>query len=78
METTTAVRIKAHQTELHAQRMADGLKKWQDGKGEGDDSRNKVVKKYESYKREEQLPRAVEDRRVSFQGSRRNGKADGA
>jgi len=49
---------------LHAQRKADGLKKWEDGKGEGDDGRNKVIKKYESYKREEQLPRAVEDRRV--------------
>ncbi|WVQ82770.1 FACT complex subunit SPT16 [Cryptococcus sp. DSM 104549] len=61
---TTAEKIKANQERLHAQRAADGLKRF-----EGDDSgkggaQTKVVKRYESYRREEQLPRAVEDRRI--------------
>ncbi|KAK4688063.1 FACT complex subunit SPT16, partial [Tremellales sp. Uapishka_1] len=63
-ENTTAERIKAHQAELHAQRKAEGLKKWEGGNGGDDDSRRKVIKKYESYKREEQLPKYVEERRI--------------
>lgn len=64
VEQTTAEKIKANQARLHAERQEAGVKKFKkggDGKGDGKD---KVVKKYESYRREEQLPRAVEDRRV--------------
>lgn len=65
IESTTAQRIKAHQAELHAQRKADGLKKWANGgTGKGNDN-DKVVKRYESYRREEQLPPNLQDRRVS-------------
>lgn len=64
IESTTAQRIKAHQSELHAQRKADGLKKWANGgTGKGNDN-DKVVKRYESYRREEQLPPNLQDRRV--------------
>ncbi|GFZ43528.1 FACT complex subunit SPT16 [Saitozyma sp. JCM 24511] len=64
VEQTTAEKIKTNQDRLHKQRHDDGLKKWaQGGSGKGS-GENKVVKRYESYRREEQLPRAVEDRRV--------------
>ncbi|KAL1410609.1 FACT complex subunit spt16 [Vanrija albida] len=64
IESTTAQRIKAHQAELHAQRQAEGLKKWANGSGANDGSRDKVVKRYESYRREEQLPSIVQERRI--------------
>ncbi|KAK6905729.1 FACT complex subunit SPT16 [Kwoniella mangroviensis CBS 8507] len=63
-EQTTSEKIKANQARLHAQRNADGVKKWEKGGKGKDGSQDKVVKRYESYRREEQLPRAVEDRRV--------------
>ncbi|WWC58713.1 FACT complex subunit SPT16 [Kwoniella dejecticola CBS 10117] len=64
VEQTTSEKIKANQARLHAQRNADGIKKWEKG-GKGKDGEgDKVVKRYESYRREEQLPRALEDRRV--------------
>lgn len=64
IESTTAQRIKVHQSELHAHRKAAGLKKWANGGKGGDEGRNKVIKKFESYKREEQLPSIVQERRI--------------
>ncbi|KAK8865948.1 FACT complex subunit SPT16 [Kwoniella newhampshirensis] len=64
VEQTTSEKIKANQVRLHAQRNADGLKKWEKGGAGKDGSQDKVVKRYESYRREEQLPKGVEDRRV--------------
>lgn len=64
MVSTTEQRIKAHQAELHAQRKADGLKKWAHGGGANNDDQSKVIKRYESYRREEQLPNTVQDRRI--------------
>lgn len=64
IESTTAQRIKAHQAELHAHRKAAGLKKWANGGKGGDEGRDKVVKKFESYKRDEQLPSIVQERRI--------------
>lgn len=64
VESTTAQRIKVHQNELHGQRKADGLKKWANGGSGKDNSNNKVIKRYESYRREEQLPSIVQDRRI--------------
>lgn len=64
VESTTAQRIKAHQAELHAKRKQDGLKKWANGGKGGDGSGNKVTKQYESYRREEQLPAIVQERRI--------------
>jgi nucleosome binding factor SPN SPT16 subunit len=66
IDATTAQRIKTHQIELHAAKKAEGLKKWEDGTGAKDGGAGKVVKKYESYKREEQIPRSAEDRRVGL------------
>ncbi|KAL7419533.1 FACT complex subunit spt16 [Cryptotrichosporon argae] len=63
-ESTVAQRIKAHQAELHSARQKEGLAKYASGKGTGDDDKSKVVKKHESYRREEQLPSIVQDRRI--------------
>jgi hypothetical protein len=65
VEQTTSEKIKANQLRLHAQRQADGIKKWENGGKANQGDKDKVVKRYESYRREEQLPRQVEDRRVS-------------
>ena len=65
VEQTTTEKIKENQHRLHSQRQADGLKKWANGAGAKANGQDKVVKRYESYRREEQLPRAVEERRVS-------------
>ena len=65
IEQTTAEKIKANQARLHAQRNADGLNKWANGGGGDKAGQDKAVKRFESYRREEQLPRAVEERRVS-------------
>ena len=66
VEQTTAEKIKANQSRLHAQRQTDGLKKWENGGKANQGDTDKVVKRYESYRREEQLPRQVEERRVSW------------
>ena len=70
VEQTTAEKIKTNQVRLHAQRNADGLKKWSKAANGEQGGQEKVVKRYESYRREEQLPRAVEERRVSTAWSR--------
>lgn len=87
VEQTTGEKIKANQQRLHAQRQADGLKKWENGDGGNANGKDKAIKRFESYRREEQLPRDVEQRRVScingFGGScssadlRRRAEADG-
>lgn len=61
---TTAEKIKTNQQRLHAQLNADGVKRWEADAGGKNGAQQKVVKRYESYRREEQLPRAVEDRRI--------------
>ncbi|OWZ71873.1 FACT complex subunit SPT16 [Cryptococcus neoformans] len=61
---TTAEKIKTNQQRLHAQLNADGVKRWEGDAGGKNGAQQKVVKRYESYRREEQLPRAVEDRRI--------------
>lgn len=67
VEQTTAEKIKANQARLREQRQQDGLSKWAEDAGGKEKGQEKVAKRYESYRREEQLPRQVEDRRVSFQ-----------
>lgn len=64
VEQTTGEKIKANQQRLHAQRQADGLKKWENGDGGNANGKDKAIKRFESYRREEQLPRDVEQRRV--------------
>ncbi|ORX35981.1 FACT complex subunit SPT16 [Kockovaella imperatae] len=64
IEQTTAEKIRPNQERLHAERHNAGLKKWANGGKGGNDAEDKPVKRYESYRREEQLPRGVEDRRL--------------
>lgn len=63
-EQTTGEKIKAHQRQLHAERQAAGVEKYENGGGANTNGNEKTVKKVESYRREEQLPRAIEDRRI--------------
>lgn len=72
IESTTEQRIKLHQQELHGQRKAAGLKKWANGGKGGDEGRGKVIKKFESYKREEQLPSIVQERRIYVDDGRQS------
>ena len=65
VEQTTGEKIKANQQRLHQQRQQDGLAKWESGDGGKANGADKAVKRYESYRREEQLPREIEQRRVS-------------
>lgn len=62
---STTDKIKKNQERLHAKKNAEGLKKWKNGGGANKDGQESAVKRYESYRREEQLPREVEQRRVS-------------
>jgi nucleosome binding factor SPN SPT16 subunit len=65
-EQTSTEKIKPNQDRLHAQRQAQGLKRFEKGGKGKNGQEEKQVKKYESYRREEQLPKQVEDRRVSI------------
>lgn len=65
MEQTTSEKIKENQDRLHEQRHNAGLKRFEKGGKGKNGAEEKQIKKYESYRREEQLPRQVEDRRVS-------------
>jgi len=57
--------MKEHQKELHHARQERGLEKYnEDGENEGKND-DKKIKKFESYKREDQLPKEVARRRVS-------------
>ncbi|ODO07204.1 FACT complex subunit SPT16 [Cryptococcus wingfieldii CBS 7118] len=69
---TTAEKIKSNQARLHGKLNADGIKKWEAGDEGKNGAQQKVVKKYESYRREEQLPKSVEDRRVHVDESRQS------
>ncbi len=57
--------MKEHQTELHEKIHNRGLSKFKGGNGGDSNDQAKVFRKFESYKREDQLPAGVEDRRVS-------------
>lgn len=62
-------KIKEHQKELVKQKQNDGLRRFA---GEGGASRNSnesVFKKFESYRRESQLPTKVEELRVRIERS---------
>lgn len=66
MDETAQQKLKEHQKELHAQRQERGLERFrgeEDGDGAGEKKRQ--IKRFESYKREDQLPKEVARRRVS-------------
>lgn len=58
-------KMKEHQKELHQGRQERGIEKYSnDGDKDGNDN-EKRIKKFESYKREDQLPKEVARKRVS-------------
>ena len=71
-EQTTGEKIKENQRRLHAERMKAGMKKYENGNASNGDGNEKSVKKFESYRREEQLPRSVEDRRIHVDETRQS------
>lgn len=71
-EQTTGEKIKEHQRQLHADRQAQGLQKYENGGGTNTNGNEKAVKKYESYRREDQLPRHIDDRRIHVDEQRQS------
>lgn len=71
-EQTTGEKIKENQRRLHAERQEAGLAKYENGDGANANGNEKAVKKYESYRREEQLPRQIEDRRIHVDEQRQS------
>jgi nucleosome binding factor SPN SPT16 subunit len=65
VDESKAAVMKQHQAELHAKIQQRGLQKYKHGKEGGSTDQAKVFRKFESYKREDQLPTNVADRRVS-------------
>ncbi|WFD42788.1 Xaa-Pro aminopeptidase [Malassezia psittaci] len=64
IDESVAKKIKEHQSELVKQKQEEGLKRFKGEDGAGPDSNQEVFKKYESYRRESQLPTKVEDLRI--------------
>lgn len=58
--------MKEHQGELVRQKQEEGLKRFRNEDGTGNDANEEVFKKYESYRRENQLPSKVDELRVRF------------
>jgi nucleosome binding factor SPN SPT16 subunit len=71
-EQTTGEKIKENQRRLHAERAKAGMKKYENGNASNGDGAEKAVKKFESYRREEQLPRSIEDRRIHVDETRQS------
>lgn len=57
-------RRREHQKELHAQKQAEGLARFKDGGGDTNGGKGPQVKKFESYKRVDQLPSTVRELRI--------------
>ncbi|KAI7860506.1 FACT complex subunit-domain-containing protein [Circinella umbellata] len=55
---------KEHQKELFAKKLAEGLAKFADGSGNGEDDNKPVFKKFESYRSEAKLPQVREQKIV--------------
>ena len=72
MDEALANQLKEHQRELVKQKQEEGLKRFSSGDGNANDENEQVFKKFESYRRENQLPQRVEDLRVR----RVHGQAD--
>ncbi|EPQ27210.1 uncharacterized protein PFL1_05133 [Pseudozyma flocculosa PF-1] len=59
-----AQKMKLHQKELARQKQEEGLARFAGEDGEGNASNEKVFKKFESYRRENQLPAKVADLKI--------------
>jgi nucleosome binding factor SPN SPT16 subunit len=55
---------REHQKELHAQKQKEGLARFKEGGGDANGANGPQVKKFESYKRVDQLPAKVKDLRI--------------
>lgn len=65
MDLSAQQQLKEHQKQLHEQRQERGLERFAEGgDGKGGEEK-KVWKRYESYKKEDQLPKQVANFRVS-------------
>ncbi|KAL7416408.1 FACT complex subunit-domain-containing protein [Mrakia frigida] len=70
IDESAQVKMKEHQKELHHSRQERGLEKYnEDGENEGKNDEKKI-KKFESYKREDQLPKEVARRRIFVDDAR--------
>ncbi|QRV75255.1 SPT16-general chromatin factor (subunit of the heterodimeric FACT complex) [Ceratobasidium sp. AG-Ba] len=67
---STLARITAHQKELHAQRLADGLERFADDEGGDGGKERKTWKKFQSYRGDAGLPKEVDSMRIHI--DRRN------
>lgn len=63
-DANVANKIKAHQRDLAIAKQEEGLKKWAGEEGEGGIDIGKTFKKFESYKRGEQIPAKAQDLKV--------------
>ncbi|EUC64952.1 SPT16-general chromatin factor (subunit of the heterodimeric FACT complex), putative [Rhizoctonia solani AG-3 Rhs1AP] len=61
---STLARITAHQKELHAQRLADGLDRFADDEGDTGGKERKTWKRFQSYKGDAALPKEVDSMRI--------------
>ncbi|KAG8680215.1 FACT complex subunit spt16, partial [Ceratobasidium sp. 395] len=61
---STLARITAHQRELHAQRLADGLERFADDEGGDGGKERKTWKRFQSYKFDAGLPKEVDSMRI--------------
>lgn len=64
MDESVANKLKEHQKELVKQKQEEGLKRFAGEDAGAKHSNEHVFKKFESYRRESQLPTKVEDLRV--------------
>lgn len=64
VDESKAAVMKQHQSELHAKIQQRGLSKFKHGKEGGSNDQEKVFRKFESYKREDQLPSVAQDLRI--------------
>jgi nucleosome binding factor SPN SPT16 subunit len=55
---------REHQKELHAQKQREGLARFKEGGGDANGANGPQIKKFESYKRVDQLPPKVKDLRI--------------
>ena len=64
VDDTDEVRRREHQKELHAQKQEEGLARFKDGAGDANGANGPQIKKFESYKRPNQLPSKIDELRV--------------
>lgn len=55
---------REHQKELSAQKQAEGLERFSEGGAVGDNKGKRAVKRFESYKRENQLPMGISELKI--------------